>query len=158
MTEFTDLSLTKDVEDMSEAEAKETLSDFVSEHESNQSAYDEMKTEYEEKIDAREERVEDLEARVEEWREEKAAEAAEYVQMPSGLLADKFSIDELEQIIDEGAEFEQEAEEEDEKEEEPLTTFTEKPEKGKEEGSGFSEDVEKRARQRLAERGFPLSN
>lgn len=158
MTEFTELDLSKDVNDLTEAEAKETLSEFVSEHRSNEEAYDELQSEYEEKLEEREERIDELEGRVDEWREERAEKAAEFVKMPADLLADRFSIEELEQIIEEGSEHSEAGEvEEEEEEEQSLTTFTEKPEKGKEETPDFSEEARDRAEQRLAERGFPVN-
>lgn len=145
--EFTELDLNKSIEEMSEQEAKTTLSDFMEAHQKNQTAYDavqeelrETETEYEEKLEQREEKIA-------EFRDQRAEEAAEYVKMPADLLADKFSIEEIEQIISEAEESDEFSEEEqeagdDEDDETRYTTFAERDEKGERE-SGSSVDRER---------------
>lgn len=157
MTDFEDLELNKDVTSMEEDEAKETLSDFMEAHQTNRSAYDELnaklddvETEYQEKLDEKEELIA-------EFKQDRAEEAAEYVNIPADLVADRFSFSEIEQIIEEGAEFsEQDEDETDEAEEgddSPLTTFSEKPEKGTVEG-GSNPELRDRAREKLRQHGL----
>ena len=154
MTEFTDLTLDKSVDDMTENEAKETLAQFMESHQKNQTAYDDLQTEYSEAQDEYEAKLEEKRERITEFREEKAEAAAEYVKMPAPLLAERFSISELDQIIEEGAEAEFSEDESEEPEEEDLTTFSQKEEKGKAE-SGGNEQARERARDRLRSKGFP---
>jgi len=150
---FNELELNKDVTEMGEEEAKETLSEFMEAHQKNQSEYDslqvdlqETKTEYEEKID-------DYEERISEFKEERAEEAAQYVKMPAGLLADRFSFSELEQIIEEGEEF-SDVDDEAEEDDEPLTDFNNKEEKGRAESRDPPEQFRERAESKLAEYGI----
>lgn len=153
---FTELDLTKNVSEMSEAEAKETLSDFMRKHSENQEAYDEVVSEYEDELEEKEETIESLEDELDEWREELAEEAAECVEMPANLLAAKFSRDELEQIISEASEHSEEEEEEDD-EPDRLTTFSDKEQKGKETTPDYrNEEAQERAKKALASRGFPV--
>lgn len=159
MTEFTDLELTKDVSDMSEEEAKETLTDFMKSHQENRSAYDSLQTEFDETVEEKVERIEDLEERISEFTEEKAEEAAEYVNMPSDLIADRFDYSEIEKIIEEAEESTEFSEDEDsddadEETDESLTSFSERDEKGRFDGDNRSEYRE-RAKDRLKNHGFP---
>jgi hypothetical protein len=155
-TDFTELELNEDVTDMDGEEAKQTLAEFMEAHQKNQSAYDaavqeqrELETEYEEKLEEKEERIA-------EFKQERAEEAAEYVNIPAGLLADKFSFSEIEQIIEEGAEFSEESEEANEADEdEPITTFADREEKGRTEGGGERSQYRQRAKQKLGEHGIP---
>lgn len=157
MTEFNDLELSEDVDELSEEEAKKTLSQFMESHAKNRSSYDELQTELSETETNYEEKVEELEERISEFREQRAEEAAEYVRMPESLLADRFSIDELEQIIEEGseAEFSQEQEEPEEEDDSPLTDFADREEKGRQDGDNRAE-YRQRAESVLSRRNFPL--
>jgi len=155
MSKFTDLTLDTSVDDMTGDEAKETLSQFMESHQKNQTAYDELQTEYSEAQEEYEAKLEEKSERIAEFRKEKARAASEYVRMPATLLAERFSISELDQIIEEGAEAEFSKDEDDESEEiEDLTTFSQKEEKGKAE-SGGNEQARERARDRLRSKGFP---
>jgi hypothetical protein len=126
MTEFNDVELEKDVEDMEEDELRETLTDFMEVHQSNQEAYDATVTEYSEQLEAAEERVS-------QFKEERAEEAAEYSNVPVDIMVERFSFAELDQIIEEGDEKFSEEDEDDESEGSELldTEFSEKPEKGR---------------------------
>lgn len=157
MTEFNELDLTKTPDDMEPEEAKKTLSEFMQAHKTNQTAYDELEqelddvqTEYEEKLDEKRERIE-------EFRQERAEQAAEYVKMPADILADRFSIEELDQIIDEAAESDEFSEdtESEEEEDESLTTFSDREEKGEAKG-GRSTEYRERAKERLKVKDFPV--
>lgn len=134
MTEFTNLDLNKSIEDMTEGELRETLSDFMDAHEDNRQAYDTKADEVDEVETEYQEQIEDLEEKVTEYKESRAAEAAEYVNMPSSILAERFSFSELEQIIEEGEASEEFADEEgdneDDDEPDRLTTFAEREQKG----------------------------
>ena len=155
MSKFTDLTLDKSVDDMTEDEAKETLAQFMESHQKNQTAYDELQTEYSDAQDEYEAKLEEKRERITEFREEKANKAADYVKMPAPLLAERFSISELDQIIAEGEEADfSEDDSSEESEEKDLTTFSEKEEKGKAE-SGGNAKARERARDRLMSKGFP---
>lgn len=155
-TEFEDLELNKDVTSMEEDEAKETLADFMEAHQTNRSAYDELKseladveTEYQEKLDEKEELIA-------EFKQDRAEEAAEYVNIPADLVADRFSFSEIEQIIEEGEEFSGADDGDDagdESDDSPLTTFSDKPEKGTVEG-GSDPELRERAREKLSQHGL----
>lgn len=156
MTEFTELELNEDITDMSGEEAKQTLSEFMEAHQKNQSAYDKVVTDLSETETEYEQKLEEKEERIAEFKQERAEEAAEYVNIPASLLADKFSFSEIEQIIEEGAEFSEESEEADEADEdEPITTFADREEKGRAEGGSDRSQYRQRARQKLGEHGIP---
>jgi len=157
MTEFTELELNKDVESMTEAEAKETLSDFMDAHTDNQAAYDAKAGEVEEVESEYQEKIETLEEKVSEFKERRAQEAAEYVKMPAEILAARFSFDELDQIIEEaeGSEEFSEDEPEDDEDDGRLTEFVERDQKSKK-----SEKTETKfnrsTEELLAEQGLPI--
>jgi hypothetical protein len=160
MTEFTELDLNSSVSDMDEQEAKQTLSEFMEAHKNNQQAYDTAVAEQEEIEDGYSERVEELEQRLGEYRDDRAEEASEYTNMPPELLADRFSLDELEQIIEEGeeADFSEQSDEGDEDDgPDNLTTFADREEKGQTGGEGASKYREQ-AQKKLADHGFPVGN
>lgn len=160
MTEFTELNLNSSVSDMDGDEAKQTLSEFMEAHKKNQQAYDTAVAEQEEIEDEYSEQLEELEERLAEFREARAEEASEYTNMPPELLADRFSLDELEQIIEEGeeADFSEDPDEGDENDEpESLTTFADREEKGQTGGDGTSKYREQ-AQKKLADHGFPVGN
>lgn len=157
-TEFEELELNKDVTSITEDEAKKTLSEFMEAHKSNRSAYDELKNKLDDKESEFEEKLEEKEERIAEFKQERAEEAAEYVNIPAELVAERFSFSEIEQIVEEGEEFSESAEDEEEDEEdEYLTTFSEKPEKGRTESGGPSKYRE-RAEQKLADHGIPVGD
>lgn len=158
MTDFNELDLKKGVDEMSEEEAKKTLSEFMESHQKNRAAYDKLQSELDETETEYKEELEELEERIHEFKQERAEVASEYVNMPADLLVDRFSIDEIDQIIAEAddAEFSEEETEEAEEEDEGLTTFSEKPEKGRAESGGKTEYRE-RATQVLKNKGFPVS-
>lgn len=142
-TEFTDLDLSKDVSNMEEGEARETLVDFVEAHQKNRTAYDELQDELSEVETEYEDKIEDREEVIAEFKKERAEEAAEYVNIPADLVAERFEFSEIEQIIEEGAEFSEEGEDGGEEEEDPfITTFSEQEERGEAGGdNGPSDDA-----------------
>jgi hypothetical protein len=153
MTDFEDLELNKSVDDMDADEAKQTLSEFMDSHKTNRTAYDELsteldevETEYQEKLEAKEELIAD-------FRDERASEAAEYVNIPADLVASRFSLDEIEQIIEEGAEFADSGDGEGEEEDDSLTTFADRAEKGE---TSTSTNYSDRARDKLSQHGLPV--
>lgn len=154
--EFNDLDLNKEIADMEADEAKKTLSEFMEKHEKNRTAYDELHTELGEVETEYQEKLEDREELITEFTEERAEEAAEYVNIPAELVADRFSLEEIDQIIEEGAEFsEQEGEDpEDEPEDDTITSFANRPEKGQGGSNGGSEGDRDRARNLLQRNGF----
>lgn len=154
--DFTELDLSKPVEEMEADEARETLTDFMDAHRSNQDAYDAVQSEMDDIETEYSEQIEEYEQMVAEFREDKAEEAAEYVNMPADLLASRFEYSELEQIIEDGEEFSEESDGSDEGEDEPaLTTFSDKPQKGKQEGTDGTEKYRSEAKNALASHGFP---
>jgi hypothetical protein len=156
MTDFNELELNKSVDSLEADEAKKTLSEFMEQHQKNQAAYDELNDEIDELETEYKQEIAKLEKRVTEFKEERAEEAAEYVNMPADLLVDRFSIEELDQIIEEGADADfSEDEPEDEDEPENLTTFSERPEKGRKESGSKNNEAVERARNRLRDHGFP---
>lgn len=150
MTEFHELDLQKDVASMEEEEAKETLSDFMEAHQKNQTAYDELSEERDEIETEYQEKLEEREELISEFKQERAEEAAEYVNMPADLLVDRFSLDEIDTIIEEGSEadFSEDEPEDEPEDEQTLTTFSEKPEKGRRESNDSFGDTE-RAKSKL---------
>lgn len=161
MTEFTELDVQKDIDEMDEAEARETLADFMEQHKKNVEAYDERETEFSERLDEKQSELEDLQEKVSEFKQEKAEEAAEYANMPADILAERFEFSELDQIIEEAEESgeftEDEDSVEDEDEDESLTTFSEKEQRGRQEGGGRSKEHRNRAANALRNNGFPAS-
>lgn len=158
MTDFTELDLSKPVDEMEADEARETLSDFMDAHRQNQDAYDAVQAEMKDIESEYSEKIEEYEQMVAEFREDKAEEAAEYVNMPAGLLADRFEYSELEQIIEDGEEFsEEEPEDDPEDDETNLTTFAEKPQKGKQEKTEGTARYRDEAKAALGNHGFPTS-
>lgn len=161
MSEFTELELNKGVEDMSEEEAKKTLSEFMESHQKNRTAYDELQIELEETETEYQEELDQLEERITQFKHERAEEAAQHVNMPADLLVDRFSLDELDQIIAEAdeADFsEEEPEGEEGEEDDKLTTFSEKPEKGRAEGGKDRTEYRQRAKQLLGNKNFPVDD
>jgi len=158
MTQFTDLDLTKPVDEMEADEARETLAEFMESHRENREAYDSLQTEFSEREDELTDEVEELEGRVAEFTEEKAERAAEHVKMPADLLAARFSIDELEQIIEEGEEFSEEPDEPEEEESEMLTSFNDKPQKGRLEDDDRSAKFRDHAKTMLSSQGFHVED
>jgi ADP-ribose pyrophosphatase YjhB (NUDIX family) len=159
MTEFTELDLNSSVSDMDEQEAKQTLSEFMEAHKNNQQAYDTAVAEQEAIEEEYSERVDELEQKLGEFRDDRAEEASEYTNMPPELLAERFSLDELEQIIEEGkeADFSEEKDEPDEDNEpDSLTTFADREEKGQTGGEGASK-YRSQAKAKLADHGFPTN-
>lgn len=147
MTEFTALELEKDVSDMEAEEAQETLSDFMDIHASNQEAYSDLQDSKQEKINEFKEEKESLEETLDEVKTHFAGKAKEYVNLPEDLIVDRFSLAEIQKIVEEGSEF---AEEDDSTEEEEetdfMTTFAEREQKGNLEGeengrTDFSEEA-----------------
>lgn len=154
MTDFTDLELTEDIPDMEEDEAKETLSEFMEAHKQNRTAYDELageldevETEYQDKLEQRE----DL---IAEFKQERAEKAAEYTNVPADIMVERFELEELDQIIEEGdEEFSDPDENEDEEDEPSLLNFSEQEEKGVTDTESPYRD---RARKALGRQGFPV--
>lgn len=153
--EFTELELSTDVSSMEGDEAKETLVDFMEAHQKNQSAYDELSNTLDEKEAEFSEKLEEKEERIEEFKYEYAEEASEYVNIPTDLVAERFSFSEIEKIIEEGAEFSEESEDADGGEDddpEMITDFADRPEKGQREG-GHTGDRQ-RAESKMAQYGI----
>lgn len=162
MTDFTEVDLDTDIPEMEGDEAKETLSEFMKVHKENRQAYDERVTEAEETASEYQEELEDKEELISDFKEERAEKAAEYVSMPAELLADRFDFSELDQIIEEAEEAEEgeETEFDDEtpdEEDDSLTTFSEQPEKGEWENDNRAK-YRDRAKERLAQKGFPVQD
>jgi hypothetical protein len=165
MSEFTELDVQKDIDEMSESELRTTLTDFIDKHRANVDAYDELQTEFDDTVSEKDERIESLEERVDEFKQKKAAEAAEYVKMPEGILAERFSFAELEQIIEEAEEAgadgefseDEDTSEDADDEDEALTEFADRPPKGQRDSERPSE-FRDRAKSRLASHGLPTDN
>lgn len=160
MTEFNDIELATEISDMEGEEAKETLADFMEVHESNREAYDELQSEFSQTEQEYEKKLEEKQERIAEFKQEKAERAAEHVQMPADLLADRFSFSEIDQIIEEAAEFTEEEDETDEGESgnEQLTTFSDKEQKGRLDGEGGNRaEYRERAVEVLGNKNFPVS-
>lgn len=156
--EFDDLTLNKEVAEMEEDEAKKTLAEFMEAHQTNQTAYDELKGELEETETEFQEKLDEKEEVIAEFKQERAEEAAEYVNIPADLVATRFSFEEIDQIIEEGSEYSEETSEESEEEEdETITTFSDKPEKGQTEGGGTSK-YNDRAREKLSQHGLTMGD
>jgi hypothetical protein len=155
--EFTDLELSKDISAMSEEEAKETLSDFMEAHQTNRTVYDELQTELTETEAEYTEKLEAKEERIAEFREDKAKEAAEHVELPADLIAERFEYSEIVQIIDEAEEAETEYSEDEteEDEDENLTTFAQREEKGKADKGSNTARFREQAETALQSQGFP---
>lgn len=133
MTDFTDLDLNKDVSEMEDGEARETLVDFVEAHQKNRTAYDELQSELDEVETEYKEKLEEKKELISEFKQKRAEKASEYVNIPSNLVAERFEFSEIEQIIEEGSEFADESEDEtaeEEEDDELLTTFAEREERG----------------------------
>lgn len=147
MTDFDEIDLAKDVSEMSEEEAKATLTDFMETHSKNTEAYDELQTEFSEAEEEYEQTIEERDERIHEFKEDLAEEAADHVNVPADLMVERFEFSELEQIIEEGEEYSEESQESEETEEggdeDVLTTFSDKPEKGTAEGGGTSKHAER---------------
>lgn len=156
MTDFTELDLSKPVQEMEADEARETLSDFMDAHRANQDAYDTLRGDLEEVEAEYKEQIEDYEETIADFREQKAQEAAEYVKMPADLLADRFDYSELEEIIEEGQEFSESPDEEEEEDETQLTSFSNKQEKGRAENERETAQWRDEAKSALANQGFPV--
>lgn len=159
MTEFTEMDIQKDVDEMEESELRKTLTDFMEQHEKNTKAHDELRAEWSEKVEDREQKIEALEERLGEFKQRRAEEAAEHVNMPADILAERFDFSELDQIIDEAEEFSEEPEEdESEEESDYLTSFAEREQKGRRDGSsgGPSKQHRERAKRAMKNQGFPV--
>jgi len=159
MTEFTELDIEKDIDNMEESELRKTLSDFMEQHETNIEVYDGLKVEYEDELDEKEDTIEGLRERVSAFKQERAEEAAEYVKMPADVLAGRFDFSELDQIIEEAEESDEFSEDDDEDEEESdyLTDFAEQPQKGRQESRERSQKHRDRAARALENKNFPVS-
>lgn len=155
MTDFTELDLSKPVDEMEPDEARETLSDFMDSHRQNQDAYDAVQAEVDEVEAEYSEKIEEKDELIADFREDKAEEAAEYVNMPAALLADRFEYSELEQIIEDGEEFSEDEPDEDPDDDKTLTTFAEKPQKGKKEKTEGTARYRDEAKSALSNHGFP---
>lgn len=133
--EFNELSLNKEISEMEDDEARETLVDFMQAHAENREAYDELSTKLDKTDTEFREELEKYEDKLESVKAEYAEEAAEYVNMSSELIQDRFSLDEVKQIIDEaeGSEEFSESEEPEDEDEDRLTTFAQREEKGRRE-------------------------
>lgn len=144
---------------MDEEEAKKTLSEFMEAHKTNRSAYDTLSSELDDVEAEYKEKLEQKEEKLAEFKHDRAEVASEYVNIPADLIASRFSLDEVEQIIEEGAEFsESEETEEADEEDEALTSFADREERGREEGSGRTTQYRDRAEARLSEHGIPVGD
>lgn len=126
------------------AEFMEKHDDNIEEYESLQEDHEGLQSEYSEAQDA-----------LDNLRTKFAEEAADYINLSPEIIADRFSYSEITQIIEEGEKAEEFAEDEDE-EVDAFTTFSEKEEKGREEGGNAETRTD--AEQRLGSFGFPSGN
>lgn len=142
---------------MERDELANTLREFMESHEDNQDAYDDLKAEFDQSIEEFEERVSEFEEKLDSVKEKRAEEASEFTNIPSDILADRFSLDELDQMIEEAeTDFSEEESSEEDEEDQRLTTFTQREERGRNEGETKTE-YRDRARQALARNGLPVS-
>lgn len=141
-SEFNELEFSKDIEDMSEETLRETLTQFMKDHRQNVEAFSEA-------VEALTEREEKLG----EFKDGLAEEASQYANIPAGIMVDRFTFSELEQIIEEGedAEFSEDKDEEDE----TLTTFSDREEKGRMD-SESNKKFREQAKTALSNKGFPV--
>ncbi len=127
------IELDTPIEDMSEADLRETFSDVMEAHEANVAEYAEVSEEAEKAAEYAE-TIEELEADVSEAAGYFAAKASEVTKLDTGVLVDRFSIDELVELAAQAdeetdeAEFSEEEDVEDEPEED-ASVFAEKPSK-----------------------------
>lgn len=156
-TEFTELNLSKEVDDMEADEARETLAEFMASHEENQAAYDALHADLEDIESEYKQKLEEREERIAQFKHERAEEAAKHVKMPADLLADRFSIDEIDQILEEAdeANFSEDTSEDDDETDDSLTTFSNKEEKGRSNGDDRSK-YRSRAATVLERKNFPV--
>lgn len=153
MPEFTDLEIDADIDELGGNEAKKTLAEFVEKHKQNREAYDELQTDFEQKVSQYEEELSEYEEKLEDLTFERAEQAAEHVNMPADLIADRFSLDEIDQIIDEATEHSEEPEEDDE---DRLTQFDDRPAKGDKKGSDYREKYREEAKEMLRQHGASI--
>lgn len=155
MSEFTDLEIDADIEELGGNEAKKTLAEFIEKHKENREAYDELTTDFEQKVSDYEEDISQYEEQVETLRFEKAEEAAEHVNMPADLISDRFSLDEIDQIIDEATEHTEGGSEE-EDESDSLTEFDDRPPKGDKNDTDYREKYREDAKEMLRQHGASI--
>lgn len=158
-TEFKELDLNKEVSDMEGDEARETLVDFMQAHRENREAYDAVISEFEDELDQVNDEKEELEQTVSKFKDELAEEAAEVTNFPADLIKTKFSLSEIETVLEEAeeaGEFSDSSGEEEEEEEPSLTTFSEKPEKGKRDPEDTPSKYRDTARALLGQHGVPV--
>lgn len=154
--EFTELDLNKDVSDMEDDEARETLVDFMQAHRENREAYDSVISEFEDEIENITDEKDELEQTLGEIHSQYAEKAAEVTRFPQDLIEERFDFAEVKQILAEAEEAGEFSEESEEEEEEPsLTTFTERPEKGKRDPENTPTKYHDTARELLAQHGVP---
>lgn len=160
-TDFKELDLNKQVSEMDEDEARETLVDFMEAHQENRQAYDATVSEFEEQIEDIRADKQEVEEKLGEIHSEYAEKAAEVTNMPADLIEERFSFSEVEQILEEAeaaGEFSESAEEEEE-ENETLTEFAEREEKGKSEKESTQRtEFRDEARELLSQQGIPTGD
>lgn len=144
----------EDLSEIPEDELRSTFAAFLETHESNVEAVDDLRATYSERIESLESEKEDLEDKVSEFTAEKAEEASEYVNIPEEIIVERFSLGEIEQIIEEGEEFSESSEEEED--DEPLTTFANRGEKGKKDKESAATEYRKEA-ENLMSKHIPLA-
>ena len=147
------IELDAEIDDMSEADLRETFSDVMEAHEANAAEFAELQEDAE-KAGEFSERVEELESDVEEAAQYFAEKASDVTQLSAGILVDRFSIDELVDLAaqaDEAA-FSQETVEEsteDDGDNEDESLFADKPQKSPKFSAG-REEREEAAKDRLS--------
>ena len=147
------IELDAEIEDMSEADLRETFSEVMAAHEENANEFAELQDEAEKAAEFSE-RVEKLEADVEEAAQYFAEKASDVTQLSAGILVDRFSIDELVDLAAQADEqaFSQDSDEEvteEVEDEEADSLFAEKPQKSPKFSAG-REDREAAAKDRLS--------
>lgn len=131
------IELETPIEDMSEADLRETFSDVMAAHEENATAFSELQEEAG-KAGEYEEQIDDLQSDVDEAAGYFADKASAITKLDEGVLVDRFSIDELVDLAaradEEAPEFSEEQPEEPEASDDPAdedeqSLFAEKPAK-----------------------------
>ena len=134
-----EFELEADIDEMDEADLRETFSDFLDKHEENVTEYEELRDELAEFEDVDLDELEARASKVDRVKKEFAEKAGEYTNLGTEYAVENFS---LEKNIELAAEFD-EAQEQDE---DTASEFEEQEEKGKVENednvSEFDEQIE----------------
>ncbi len=155
------IELETPIEDMTEADLRETFSQVMEAHEENVAEFSEVQVEAEKAAEYAE-TIEELEADVEEAAGYFAQKASAVTKLNEDVLVDRFSIDELVDLAAkadeadaeaEEQEFSEETEEAEEADEEEASLFADKPSKAPHFSADTMENRKEAARQRLSRLG-----